>query len=79
MSSTVERRELRDPLRVTIDRELIAEIDSRRGGASRSEYLELVLAAALRRAQPHLPDGWTPEDAARERFERLQRYLQTGR
>jgi hypothetical protein len=28
---------------------------------------------------PHLPDDWTPERAAKQRFARLVRYRQTGR
>jgi hypothetical protein len=75
----VDPRELRDTIRLTIDRELVDELDRRRGGISRSQYAEQVLTAALQREHPHLPDGWTPERAAEKRFARLQRYLQTGR
>ena len=76
----VDRAQLRDTIRVTIDRELVGELDRRRGGGvSRSEYLEMVLAAALKREDPHLPDDWTPESAAAESYARLRRYLQTGR
>ena len=75
----VDARELRDTIRVTIDRELVDELDRRRGALSRSDYLELVLAAALEREHPHLPDGWTPERAAVRRFQRVTRYLETGR
>jgi hypothetical protein len=72
--------ELRDTIRVSIDRELIALLDEQRGHCvSRSEYLEMVLAVALRRPDPHLPEGWTPERAAGERFARLVRYRDTGR
>ncbi len=46
---------------------------------SRSDYVEQVLHAALEREHPHLPDDWTPERAAKQRFERLQRYRITGR
>ena len=74
----VDPRELRDSIHVRIDRELIDELDRRRGSVSRSEYLEMVLTAALTRPEPHLPDDWTPERAADQRHERLQRYLTTG-
>ena len=75
----VDRAELRDTIRVTIDRELVDELDRQRAGVSRSEYLEMVLAAALKRDHPHLPDDWTPESAGAERYARLRRYLETGR
>ena len=75
----IEPRELRDTIRITIDRELIDELDRRRTSVSRSEYLEMVLAAALTREHPHLADDWTPERAAERRYARLQRYLDTGR
>jgi hypothetical protein len=75
----VTARELRDTIHVTIDRELIDELDQRRHGLSRSQYLELVLRAALQREDPHLPEHYSPEDAARERYARTRRYLQTGR
>ena len=75
----VDRAELRDTIRVTIDRELVDELDRQRGSVSRSEYLEMVLAAALKRDHPHLADDWTPERAGAERYARLRRYLQTGR
>jgi hypothetical protein len=39
----------------------------------------MVLAAALAREHPHLPDDWTPERAAEQRFARLVRSSQTGR
>jgi hypothetical protein len=39
----------------------------------------MVLAAALQREHPHLPDGWTPERAAEQRYARLVRFQQTGR
>jgi hypothetical protein len=74
----VTARELRDRIQVTIDRELIDTLDQRRQGLSRSQYLELVLRAALAREHPHLPEHWTPEDAAREHYARALRYLQTG-
>jgi hypothetical protein len=74
----VDPRELRDSLHVRVDRELIDELDRQRGSVSRSEYLEMVLGAALSRPAPHLPDDWTPERAAEQRYERLQRYLTTG-
>jgi hypothetical protein len=38
----------------------------------------MVLAAALEREHPHLPDDWTPEPAAERRYERVQRYLDTA-
>ena len=75
----VDPAELRDTIRVTIDRELIAELDRQRSGVSRSAFLEMVLTANLPREHPHLADDWTPERAAEQRFERLTRYLQTGR
>jgi hypothetical protein len=76
---TITPGELRDTIRLTIDRELVDELDRRRGSVSRSEYAEMVLVAALRREHPHLPDDWTPERAAEQRFARLVRYRQTGR
>jgi hypothetical protein len=75
----VDPRELRDTIRITIDRELVDKLDRQRGSVSRSEYVEQVLAAALEREHPHLADDWTPELAAERRFARLERYLQTGR
>jgi hypothetical protein len=75
----VDPAELRDTIRVTIDRELIAELDRQRSSVSRSEYLEMVLTANLPREHPHLAEDWTPERAAERRFARLTRYLQTGR
>jgi hypothetical protein len=39
----------------------------------------MILAAALAREDPHLPENWTPERAAEQRFARLVRYRQTGR
>jgi hypothetical protein len=74
----VTARELRDTIRVTIDRELIDTLDAQRQGLSRSQYLELVLRAALAHQHPHLPEHWTPERSAEERYARLRRYLQTG-
>jgi hypothetical protein len=74
----VTARELRDTIRVTIDRELIDTLDAQRQGLSRSQYLELVLRAALQRQHPHLPEHWTPERSAQERYARVRRYLQTG-
>ncbi len=74
----VDPAELRDTIRVTIDRELIAQLDEQRGSVSRSEYLEMVLRANLPREHPHLADDWTPERAAEQRFARLMRYLETG-
>ena len=67
-----DRAELRDTIRVTIDRELVDELDRQRASVSRSEYLEMVLAAALKRDHPHLADDWTPERAGAERYARLQ-------
>ena len=75
----IDSSELRDTIRVTIDRELIDELDCRRGDLSRSDYLELVLTAAMAREHPHLPDDWSPERAADRRFARLVRYRDTGR
>ncbi|MCA1698029.1 MAG: hypothetical protein LC790_03645 [Actinobacteria bacterium] len=75
----VTARELRDTIRVTIDRELIDALDERRHGLSRSQYLELVLRVALERQDPHLPEHYSPEDAAKQRYARARRYLQTGR
>jgi hypothetical protein len=74
----IDPDELRDTIRITIDRELIAELDRQRGDVSRSRYAEMVFAVAPER-EYHLPDDWTPERAAARRFERLQRYLDTGR
>jgi hypothetical protein len=39
----------------------------------------MVLTAALEREHPHLPENWTPERAAEQRFARLMRYRQTDR
>jgi len=75
----VDPAELRDTIRVTIDRELIAELDRQRASVSRSAFLEMVLTANLPREHPHLADDWTPERAAERRFARLTRYLKTGR
>jgi hypothetical protein len=75
----IHPRELRDAIRVSIDRELIDELDRQRGAVSRSDYLEMVLVAALAREHPHLPEDWTPERAAQRRFERLVRYRENGR
>ena len=74
----VTARELRDTIRVTIDRELIDTLDCQRQGLSRSQYLELVLRSALARQHPHLPEHWAPEQSAREHDARVRRYLQTG-
>jgi hypothetical protein len=75
----VDPRELRDTIRISIDRELVDELDRRRTGVSRSAYLEMLLSAALTREHPHLPDDWTPERAAEQRYARLVRYLENGR
>ena len=75
----IDPAELRDTIRVTIDRELIAELDRQRAGVSRSAYLEMVLTANLPCEHPHLADDWSPERAAEQRFARLTRYLKTGR
>lgn len=40
---SIDPRELRDTIRVTIDRELIEELDRERASVSRSRYLEMVL------------------------------------
>jgi len=76
---SIKPDELRDTIRVTIDRELVDELDRQRGSISRSAYAEMVLGAALGREHPHLADDWTPERAAEQRYARLVRYLQTGR
>ena len=76
---SIQPSELRDTIRLTIDRELVDELDRQRGSVSRSAYAEMVLAAALQREHPHLPDDWTPERAAEQRFARLVRYRETGR
>jgi len=75
----VDSAELRDTIGVTIDREVIGELDRQRSGVSRSGYLEMVLTANLPREYPHLADDWTPERAGEQRFARLVRYLQSGR
>jgi hypothetical protein len=75
----IDRRELRDTIRITIDRELLDELDDKRGSVSRSDYLQMVLSAAMTRKHPHLAEDWTPERAAKQRYARLQRYLQNGR
>lgn len=80
----IDPAELRDTIRVTIDRELIdreliAELDRQRTSVSRSAFLEMVLRANLPREHPHLADDWSPEPAAERRFARLTRYLETGR
>ena len=48
---TITPRELRDTIRLTIDRELVDELDRRRGSVSRSQYTEMALSAALQREQ----------------------------
>ncbi len=75
----IDPAELRDTISVTIARELIAELDRQRHNHSRSAYLEMVLDANLRREHPYVPDDWCPEDEDEERFQRLLRYLETGR
>jgi hypothetical protein len=75
----IDPRELRDTIRVSIDRELIDELDRQRGSVSRTDYLEMVLAAALPRKHPHLAADWAPERAAEQRYGRLARYLDGGR
>jgi post-segregation antitoxin (ccd killing protein) len=75
----VDPGELRDTVRVTLDRELLDELDRRRASVSRSAYVEMVLAAAMTREHPHLADDWTPERAADQRYARLQRYIENGR
>lgn len=59
----VDPAELRDTICVTIDRELIVQLDAQRDSVSRSAYLEMVLTANLRREHPRLADTWTPEQA----------------
>jgi len=75
----IDPAELRDTICVTIDRELIAELDRQRTSVSRSEYLEMILTANLTREHPHLADDWTPERAAERRLARLVRYVEMGR
>jgi len=75
----IDPAELRDTIRVTIDRELIADLDRQRASVSRSAFLEMVLTANLPREHSHLADDWSPERAAEWRFARLTRYLETGR
>lgn len=75
----IDPSELRDTIHITIDRELIDTIDQQRAGVSRSAYLEMVLSAALEREHPHLPDDWTPERTAERLYDRLNRYLDSGR
>jgi hypothetical protein len=41
---------------------LIEEIDQARGSVSRSEYLRMVISAAMTRSDPHLPGPPTGED-----------------
>jgi hypothetical protein len=67
----IEPGELRDTIRISFDRELIDQLDRRPGSLSRSECLEQILDAPLQRDHPHLPDDWTPENAANRRYERL--------
>ena len=69
-------RDYKRPITVTLDVELIESLDARRGGASRSDYVEQVLFAAIQRLLPHLPDGWTPETAAQETYERMCRHAE---
>jgi len=48
---TIKPSKLRDTIRLTIDRELVDELDRRRGSVSRSQYTEMALSAALQREQ----------------------------
>lgn len=74
----VEFSQLKDTIRVTIDRELIDELDRQCAGTSRSAYLEMVLRTNLLREEPHVADDWTPEHGAQRGIARLARYLHTG-
>jgi len=67
----MDRPSYRRDLQVQVDVELLEEIDRRRGGVARMRYLEHVLEAAMRRENPHIADGWTPEGAADGRYARL--------
>ena len=75
----MNKNNYRDPINIRLDRELISKIDVHRMSVSRSEYIELVLHAALKREYPHLPDDWSPEGMAEEALARERRYQQTGR
>jgi hypothetical protein len=70
--------ELRDRISIKVDREIIKWIDEQRGCLSRSDYVEMVFEASRQREHPHLPPNWTPEEAAKRRFDRLVRYRETG-
>jgi len=70
----LDPRDYKRSVTVTLDLELIESLDARRGSVSRSEYLEQVLFAAMQRVLPHLPDNWTPEQAADECYERMVRH-----
>lgn len=72
----LDPRDYQRQITVTLDLELIECIDARRGSVSRSEYLEQVLAAAMQRVIPHVPDDWTPEQAADEHYQRMVRHAQ---
>lgn len=50
---------------VHLDVELIACIDARRGDATRSQYIEQVLAVAMQRITPHLAEEHTVVSANR--------------
>jgi len=71
---TLNRRDYQQRITIALDVELLESIDARRGGVSRSDYIERVLFAAMQRVIPHLPDGWTPEQAADELHERMLRH-----
>ncbi|MBA3407500.1 MAG: hypothetical protein H0U06_05470 [Solirubrobacterales bacterium] len=76
---SLDPRDYKRPITVTLDVELIESLDARRGAASRSDYVEQVLFAAMQRPLPHLPDGWTPETAALETYERMLRHAERAR
>ncbi len=73
---SLDARDYKREVRVNLDSELIESIDARRVGASRSEYVEQVLFAAMARIMPHLPDDWTPETHAAEIYARMGRHAQ---
>ena len=75
----VDPRAYKRAITVTLDLELIECLDARRGTVSRSDYVEQVLSAAMQRVVPHLPDGWTPETAAHETYERMRRHAERKR
>lgn len=73
---TLDPRDYKRRVTVTLDLELLESIDARRGTVSRSDYIEQVLEAGMQRLIPHLPDDWTPELAAEQRYQRMVRHAQ---